>query len=43
MIKQSECEYDSIISDCYHTESNLFTTSYDKKLRIIDKKFQLQT
>jgi hypothetical protein len=36
LIKQSEIDFDSIISDCQRMNELLITTSYDKKIRIVD-------
>lgn len=42
LIKQSEIEFESIISDCSRMHEFFITTSYDKSIRVVDENLELK-
>lgn len=42
LVKESEIDFDSIISDCQRIQDDFITISYDKKIRIISKSLEMK-
>ena len=42
LAKEEHIDFESIISDCKKLDDHYLTISYDKTLRLIDKKFEVK-